>query len=297
MNNACLRCRAPAKINLFLHILKRNSHGYHQLHTAFQRINWFDELEFELREDTQIQFEGPLFAGKNLVIEAALALQKLVPEKKAQGVCIRLHKSIANGAGLGGGSSDAATTLIALNTLWNLNVSTIELQTIGLKLGADVPFFLQTQSAIAGGVGEILLPIQLPSVLLLVVVPPVHVSTGIIFQHKDLPRNRPTPENYPACPDQDYVDLFPKNCGYSNDCEKLVRNLYPEIDFLFDQLTEFKTPRLSGTGGSVFILFDSLDEQQNVQQQLSSRSWTQAGSGFHLHWGKTLANHANMKNN
>ncbi|MES2663582.1 MAG: 4-(cytidine 5'-diphospho)-2-C-methyl-D-erythritol kinase [Pseudomonadota bacterium] len=297
MTNACLRCRAPAKINFFLHILNRNSNGYHQLHTAFQCIDWFDELEFRLRQDSQIQFEGPLFAGKNLVIEAALALQELVPEKKAQGVCIRLHKSIANGAGLGGGSSDAATTLIALNTLWNLNVSTIELNTIGLKLGADVPFFLQTQPAIAGGIGEILSPIQLPSIPLLVVVPPVHVSTEIIFQHKDLPRKRSIPENYPACLDQDYADLFPKNSGYSNDCEKLVRNLYSEIDFLFHQLTEFKTPRLSGTGGSVFILFDSLAEQQDAKQQLSSQSWTHAGSGFHLHWGKTLISNTNTEIN
>jgi 4-diphosphocytidyl-2-C-methyl-D-erythritol kinase len=236
---------APAKINLFLHITGRRQDGYHELQTVFQFLDYGDELFFRIREDSQIRLLSPLPGvdpEEDLTLRAARRLQagSAVP----WGVDIDLRKRIPMGAGLGGGSSDAATALVALNHLWGLNLSPQELSGIAIELGADVPIFIFGRAAWAEGVGERLHPIEPEEPWYLVVVPNCRVLTAEVFNACELTRNAP-PSKIP-----DFVIGFGRN-----DCEALVRKRYPEVGEALDWLGS--DGRLTGTGSCVFRPFQS----------------------------------------
>lgn len=183
---------APAKLNLFLHVVGRRDDGYHLLQSAFTLIDWADRLHFDWRQDGRISREdlgnGLPLPQDDLTVRAARLLQQHTG--CSHGVHIGLQKEIPSQAGLGGGSSDAASTLLALNQLWQLGLSTEALSTLGLKLGADVPFFIGGQNAWVEGIGESLTPLSLPPARYLVLKPPTGLSTPAIFRHPDLKRDR-----------------------------------------------------------------------------------------------------------
>lgn len=258
-----LHVPAPAKLNLFLHITGRRDDGYHNLQTLFQFIDRCDELSFRLRDDDQLtlepQVDGVAFED-NLIIRAARALQKISQQQhgKLPGADIRLKKILPMGGGLGGGSSDAATTLLTLNTLWQLQLSFDELADIGLRLGADVPVFVRGQAAFAEGVGEQLTPTpQLDEPWYLVVVPQVHVNTGKIFSNKCLTR------------DTEIINIRTalRREG-NNDCQAVVSTLYPEVGKALNLLNNFSHAKLTGTGACIFSSFGSEAEAIRVSDQL-----------------------------
>lgn len=250
---------APAKLNLFLHITGRRADGYHLLQTVFQLLDTGDVLRFAPRVDNTLQLHcsDPALAGEqNLVLRAARALQTLQPG--TPGADIHLDKQLPTGAGLGGGSSDAATTLLALNELWQLGLDRNTLAQIGLQLGADVPVFVHGHSAWAEGIGEQLTPVTLPERWFLVLTPAVHVSTATIFSHQELTR------------DGAAITMRTFLNGHSrNDCEALVRRLYPQVDAALNWLAHFAEARMTGTGASVFVAFDRRADAESVLAQLA----------------------------
>jgi 4-diphosphocytidyl-2-C-methyl-D-erythritol kinase len=238
---------APAKLNLFLHITGRRADGYHELQTVFQLLDYGDTLSFTLLPEPQLQFScsEPALAGSdNLVLRAARLLQASATVNP--GCRIHLQKRIPAGGGLGGGSSDAATTLLALNQLWQCGLPATTLHAIGLQLGADVPVFLYGHSAWAEGVGEQLQAISLPEDWFVVLTPPCQVATGRIFSHPALTRNS-APLRMPAFP----------FLGSKNDCESVTCQLYPEVRTALDWLGSQAEARMTGTGASVFARFTS----------------------------------------
>lgn len=253
---------SPAKLNLFLHITGRRADGYHQLQTLFQLLDYGDQLDFSLREDDQLILEPPL-AGvpfeHNLIVRAARLLQSAQVHKglAPKGAHIHLRKRLPLGGGIGGGSSNAATTLVALNHLWQCGLSRAQLMQLGLQLGADVPVFVGAQTAWAEGVGEALTPIKMPATSYLVLHPNCAVSTAGIFSHKDLTR------------DTAAITLAAFLAqGGRNDCEALVRKLYPPVDKALKWLANFTSnARMTGTGASVFAAFDSEAQAQQVLAQ------------------------------
>lgn len=260
---AVLTLPAVAKLNLFLHIIGRRADGYHCLETLFQFVDYGDSLSFTPTREHMIRFScsaPQLATDANLVMRAAQLLQQQFPEQW-QGVHIHLDKRLPAGGGLGGGSSDAATTLLALCQLWQLPLTTEQLATLGLRLGADVPVFIHGRAAFATGIGEQLTPAEPPCPWYLVVHPGVTVATPVIFQHPELPRNHP--------PLVDWTQWQWENT--SNDCESLVRQLYPEVANALDWLVEYAPPRLTGTGACVFARFNSEAQAQQVLQALPSR--------------------------
>jgi 4-diphosphocytidyl-2-C-methyl-D-erythritol kinase len=235
---------APAKLNLFLHVLGRRPDGYHELQTAFQLIDLCDEISFDTRHDGQVvRAEGPFEvpAFDDLVVQAARRLQREQKGGRPLGVAIHLRKRIPLDSGLGGGSSDAATTLVALNALWGLGLSVERLADIGLDLGADVPVFVRGRSAWAEGVGERLTPIDLPEMGYVVIYPGVGVSTREVFQAPELTRNS----------DPITIRAFLES-DVGNDCEPVVRARYPQVAAALDWLSQYAPAQLTGTGSSVF---------------------------------------------
>jgi 4-diphosphocytidyl-2-C-methyl-D-erythritol kinase len=236
---------APAKLNLFLHITGRRADGYHNLQTLFRMLDIGDELSFQINNSGLINFscsDTSIGGDDNLVVRAAKMLQPLAAE--GAGVRIHLDKRTPMGGGLGGGSSDAATTLHALNVLWQLGLSPQQLADIGLKLGADVPVFVHGQTAFAEGVGERLQPVELPDCWYLVVTPAAHVSTAAVFTHPDLIRN-----SKPLT----LADLM--TSPWRNDCQPLVERLCPQVAITLQWLVEYAPSRMTGTGASVFAEF------------------------------------------
>lgn len=236
---------APAKLNLFLHVTGRRADGYHLLQTLFQFLDFGDELFFAPRGDGVIQ----RLAGaqeipetQDLTVRAARLLQDASGVRL--GADIRVHKRIPLGGGLGGGSSDAATTLVALNRLWNLGLPVDELAAMGLALGADVPVFVRGHAAWAEGVGEQLTPVQPPEPWYLVLTPPVQVSTREIFNAPELKRDSASVS---------YEDFLAGRTG--NVCEAVTARRYPAVQAALDRLTAHGTPRMSGTGSCVFLGF------------------------------------------
>ncbi len=249
---------APAKLNLFLHITGKRSDGYHELQTCFQLLDYGDELEFELLDSPKLKLESSIqgvATENNLVIKAAALLQKTCDT--SLGATIRLSKKIPMGAGLGGGSSNAATTLLALNELWQCQLSNEDLANLGLSLGADIPLFIRGYSSWAQGIGEKLLPIELPKRWYLVISPPCHVSTVEIFSHEQLTRNTPTIT----------IPLFPF-LGTKNDCEAVAVALYPEIGAALDWLSNYSPARMTGTGSSVFASFETKSAADKALKEL-----------------------------
>tara|TARA_R100001143_G_scaffold38290_1_gene35473 strand:- start:598 stop:1425 length:828 start_codon:yes stop_codon:yes gene_type:complete len=249
---------APAKLNLFLHITGRRADGYHELQTCFQLLDYGDELAFATDESGKVRLSSNLdhiASNDNLIIRAARLLQSHTGT--ARGVDIRLHKKLPIGAGLGGGSSDAATTLLALNHLWGCKLQQAELAALGLKLGADIPVFIHGQSAWAEGIGEKLRPMTLPAQWYLVVTPSCEVSTKEIFSHRQLTRDT-VPITIPA---------FPFS-GTRNDCEAVAVALYPEIGATLDWLKQYAPARMTGTGSSVFASFDNKESAELALSEL-----------------------------
>ena len=234
---------APAKLNLFLHVVGRRSDGYHLLQTVFQFLDMGDEIAFAPRDDGRICRRSPLpgvAEEADLVVRAARALQRVADI--SLGVDITVSKHIPMGAGLGGGSSDAATTLVALNHMWKAGLNEDELAALGLSLGADVPVFVRGRAAWAEGVGERLMPVEdLPEPWYVVVVPSCHVSTAEIFGAAELTRNAP-----PIT-----IAAFLSGAGI-NVCEAVVRRRYPEVAEALTWLGQYGPARMSGTGAAVF---------------------------------------------
>ena len=251
---------APAKINLCLLITARRPDGYHDLQTAFQMLDICDTLSFELSDQLSVESNIDLPVQTNLVYLAAKLLQEFSATK--QGATIHLDKFLPMGAGLGGGSSDAATTLLGLNRLWNLNISAEELMRLGRQLGADVPVFVFAQSAWGEGIGEVLTPLVLKSSFYLIVSPNCHVDTARIFSHPELTRDSSTIT----------IARFLEH-GARNDCEIVVRELYPEVDEVLLWLNKWGPAKMTGTGSCVFLQFDSRLEAQSVAKQVPEQ-WT-----------------------
>jgi 4-diphosphocytidyl-2-C-methyl-D-erythritol kinase len=258
--SAALSLLSPAKLNLFLHITGRRSDGYHELQTLFQLLDWGDHLSFTANHSGDITLDSDvdgLPMEENLIVRAARLLQR-----DTLGVHIALQKQIPTGAGLGGGSSNAASTLLALNHLWKLGLSTGTLQSLGTQLGADVPVFVGAHTAWAEGIGEILTPVELPERWYLVLVPDCHVSTAEIFSHPQLTRN--------TIP----IKMATFFGGDShNDCQQLVRQLYPQVDKALKVLDNFGEATLTGTGACAFVSFESEAKARAARQQVSSE-WT-----------------------
>lgn len=253
---------APAKINLFLHITGRRADGYHLLQTLFQFLDYGDELTFALREDGAVRRSAEIAgvpAESDLTVRAARALQAAAGT--GLGVEIGIDKRLPMGGGLGGGSSDAATTLVALNHLWRLGLSVDELAAIGLRLGADVPVFVRGHAAWAEGVGEALTPLALPEPWFLVVIPPCHVPTAELFAAPELTRNvqnRKIPASLSGLWSSDWFNVF----------EPVVRQRYPEVDSALNWLARFAPARMSGSGACIFAPFASEAQAQEVMAQL-----------------------------
>ncbi|MEP5567398.1 MAG: 4-(cytidine 5'-diphospho)-2-C-methyl-D-erythritol kinase [Halioglobus sp.] len=248
---------SPAKLNLFLHITGQRANGYHELQTLFQLLDWGDTLHFEANNSGEVTIQGSdlgIPAEHNLIVKAARALPK---NDENQGVSITLEKRIPEGGGLGGGSSNAATTLLAMNQLWKLELSNAELQEIGAQLGADVPVFVAGHTAWAEGIGEFLTPVELPESWYLVIAPGCHVSTAEIFSNEQLTRNT-SPIKMAA--------FFEGSSR--NDCQSLVRNLHQEVDNALNWLDYFGKAKLTGTGACVFASFDSEQEAESALSHL-----------------------------
>jgi len=249
---------APAKLNLILHITGRRQDGYHLLQTVFQFIDFSDSLDFSIRDDAVISRQSDwqdVAEADDLIVRAAKLLQQT--SSCNLGVDIRLQKRLPAGGGLGGGSSDAATTLVALNHLWGLELSVDQLAEIGLQLGADVPVFVRGNAAWAEGVGEQLTAIEPEECWYLVLQPDCSVSTKEVFNSSDLTRNTP------AIRIRDFLED-----GGHNDCEPVVRNLYPQVAEALDWLDQFAVARMTGTGACIFAGFDKQQQAESVYEKL-----------------------------
>lgn len=249
---------APAKINLFLHVVGRRADGYHLLQTVFRFLDFGDSLNFAQRDDDRILLTTPLPgvpAEQNLTVHAARSLRQATGVR--QGVDIRLTKRLPLGGGLGGGSSDAATVLLALNCLWETHLSSAELQQIGLELGADVPIFIHGHAAFAEGIGERFVDVDLPPAWYLVLVPPVSVPTAEIFKSPDLRRDTP------AIAAADWRPGMGRN-----DLEAVACRLYPDVRQYLDWLRQFGPAHMSGSGACVFAEFATEADARSVHAAL-----------------------------
>jgi len=253
-----IRVPSPSKLNLFLHITGRRPDGYHELQSIFQLIDLCDWLEFEQTADKHIQIEGlaSVDLEQNLIYRAT---QVLKPYAKAySGLKIRLEKNIPMGAGLGGGSSNAATTLIVVNQLWDCGLTIEQLAELGVKLGADVPIFVHGRNAWAEGIGEHLTFIDLDQKQFIVLKPDCFISTQLLFSQKMLTRDTKSSK---FCAYQ----ITPSDFG--NNFEPLARSLYPEVDEAMQYLDQFGVAKLTGTGACVFI---EVTEKMNVTNILEN---------------------------
>lgn len=244
---------APAKVNLFLHILNRRADGYHNIQTVFQFLDLSDVLAFQLRGDSKIELQSDhkIPIEDNLIYKAAQLFQQATNIKK--GIDIEFNKRIPMGAGLGGGSSDAATTLLALNHLWETGWSLNQLAELGKKIGADVPVFVYGHSAWAEGIGDVLTPILLPEPWYLLIIPPCKIQTQAMYTDPRLNRDSV----------KLHIDQFHPGLGH-NDFEKIVRMDYPEVARALDWLDQFSKAKMTGSGSVVFAMFDTREEASRI---------------------------------
>ena len=264
---------APAKLNLELRILGRRDDGYHELQTLFQLLDCGDDIWIKSNDSGQVTLQSEydeVPSVDNLIIKAARALDPYKEEH--QGADIKLDKKLPSGAGLGGGSSDAATTLVALNRLWQLNVSNQQLCDIGKNLGADVPVFVKGKTAWAEGIGEILTETQVPEKWYLIVYPDVKINTSKIFSHPALTRDN-KPIKLRASRTEASLEL-----GY-NAFEPLVAKLYPEVREALEFLSKFGKATLTGTGSCVFLTFDKEREVRKIAALCKQRWLTLTARG------------------
>ena len=262
-----LSCPAPAKLNLFLHVTGRREDGYHLLQTLFRFIDFGDTLHFTRREDGVVRRVNELEGvpqEQDLCVRAARLLQKECD--CPLGVDIEVEKRIPMGGGLGGGSSDAATTLLALNRLWELGLTRARLMQIGLALGADVPVFVFGENAFAEGVGEQLQACAAPDAWYVVLFPPVHVATAQIFAHPELTRDTISLK-IRALPIGQLFHVTDE-MELRNDLQPVVCGLFPEVARHLAWLGQFAEARMTGSGACVFAGFDSAEQAQAVLSQL-----------------------------
>ncbi|HDG1709866.1 TPA: 4-(cytidine 5'-diphospho)-2-C-methyl-D-erythritol kinase [Kluyvera ascorbata] len=257
------RWPSPAKLNLFLYITGQRADGYHTLQTLFQFLDYGDTLTIVPRHDGQLRLLTPVDGvpnEENLIIRAARLLMKTTADSQrlpeGSGADISIDKRLPMGGGLGGGSSNAATVLVALNHLWQCGLSEDELATIGLTLGADVPVFVRGHAAFAEGVGEVLTPVEVAEKWYLVAHPGVSIPTPVIFRDPELPRNTPV---------RSIETLL--NCEFGNDCEVIARKRFREVDDVLSWLLEYAPSRLTGTGACVFAEFDTELAARQVLEQ------------------------------
>jgi len=249
---------APAKLNLFLHVVGRRSDGYHELQTVFQFLDYGDSLHFAPRQDGLLQRLTKLPgvpASEDLCLRAAHSLKERTG--CTLGCDIRIDKRIPLGGGLGGGSSDAATTLVALNRLWRLKLTDDQLAEIGVELGADVPVFIRGKAAWAEGIGEVLTPVSPLEPWYLVVTPPCAVDTREMYQDPYLSR---------ATPRTHWAEFLVG--GTRNDFEPVARRRHPEVGQALDWAARYGRAHLSGSGASVFVAFDSKEAAEQVRTQV-----------------------------
>jgi 4-diphosphocytidyl-2-C-methyl-D-erythritol kinase len=272
VTQAQTRWPAPAKLNLFLHVTGRRADGYHELQTLFQLIDLCDTIAITVREDGQIErLAGPpgVAPEADLAVRAAQLLRQATGSPL--GATLKVHKRIPLGGGLGGGSSDAATVLLALNELWDGKLSLPDLASLGLPLGADVPVFIKGSSALGEGIGERLTPVTLPPKWYTIICPGVGVSTREVFQSPELTRNSPV-STIRALLDT----------GGRNDCEDAVRARAPEVAEALDWLTQFSPARLTGTGSCVFAACESAADAERLAARVPDRWMSFVAQGLNM---------------
>ena len=257
------RWPSPAKLNLFLYITGQRADGYHTLQTLFQFLDYGDTLTIEPRHDGALRLLTPVASvadEENLIIRAARLLMQAATASgqlpPGSGADISIDKRLPMGGGLGGGSSNAATVLVALNHLWGCGLSEEQLATLGLSLGADVPVFVRGHAAFAEGIGEILTPVEPPEKWYRVAHPGVSIPTPTIFRDPELPRNTPVRS----------ISTLLK-CEFRNDCEVIARKRFREVDAALSWLLEYAPSRLTGTGACVFAEFDTESAARQVLKQ------------------------------
>ncbi|WP_313348968.1 4-(cytidine 5'-diphospho)-2-C-methyl-D-erythritol kinase [Stenotrophomonas sp.] len=262
---------APAKLNLFLHITGRRSDGYHQLQTVFRLLDWGDRIGLRLRDDGQVRREGASVVGvaeqDDLAVRAAMILKNHA--NVAQGVDIAIEKLIPAGGGFGGGSSDAATVLVALNRLWGVGLDEDALAALGLQLGADVPVFVRGRSAWAQGIGEQLTPMALPPAWYVLADPGVHVPTAALFATPDLTRDAPVAK----------IADFASGSLLGNAFEPVLRRREPAVEAVLVALNSIGRARLTGSGSGCFVEFATraAAEQGLARLPEELRAWVAAG--------------------
>ncbi|MDO6721081.1 4-(cytidine 5'-diphospho)-2-C-methyl-D-erythritol kinase [Psychrosphaera sp. 1_MG-2023] len=264
MTHQKLTLPSPAKLNLFLHINGRLENGYHELQSLFHFIDYGDTMTFETNASGKITLTCNIKAletDDNLVLKAANLLVNLTLNKVEKGVHITLNKRLPMGGGVGGGSSNAATTMLALNSLWDLGHSTADLEALGNTLGADVPIFIRGKSSIAEGTGDKMCTYNVHNAWYLVLTPNAHVNTKELFSHPELPRNTPKLDNNTLNYSGITTDL-------KNDFQSLVVKKYPIIAKALQWLLEYAPSRMTGTGACVFAEFATEQQAQKVFQQL-----------------------------
>lgn len=263
---------APAKLNLFLHIVGRRADGYHELETVFQFLQHCDTLQIRATDNIEITlltaFEG-VDHEDNLIVKAAKLLQS--HSHCTFGAEISIEKILPMGGGLGGGSSNAATVLLALNTLWQLNLPTQTLADLGVKLGADVPIFIHGFSAFAQGIGEKLTPVLPKEYYYLVSKPDVSISTQSVFTDSELTRNTPH-----------ITDPHIESSLCHNDCQTLVIKRYPEVAKLLAWLIEYAPSQMTGTGACIFSRFETIEQAKKIQQLLPKNITSFVAKGVNI---------------
>ncbi|KMN81719.1 4-diphosphocytidyl-2C-methyl-D-erythritol kinase [Chromobacterium sp. LK11] len=268
---------APAKLNLLLHVVGKRPDGYHLLETVFRFIDFNDTVSLALRDDGRVVLETPI-AGvdpeQDLTVRAARLLQAHAACR--QGVGIRLDKKIPMGGGLGGGSSDAATVLLALNRMWGLNLPRAVLQELGLKLGADVPVFIFGRSALATGVGEKLNEIKLKPAWYVVIHPQVQVPTGKVFQNF-------SQEVLTEVGGVGIMRILETTQQRRNDLQNVVSNMYPAVNEVLTELRKYGSPLMTGSGSCVFLECQSKDEADKVYQAVSIKYKGFLAKGLDVH--------------
>ena len=260
---------APAKLNLFLHVTGRRPDGYHEIQTLFQLLDWGDEIFIRTTADGTIGREPadyPVAEADDLVVRAAKSLQQATACSK--GARIGVSKRIPLGSGLGGGSADAATVLLALNHLWGCGLDRSALATLGVRLGADIPLFVHGRTAMATGIGDRLEPVELGIRHYVLVCPAVSIETRAIFADPDLRR------------DSQPISLAEALVGRGrNDCEAVVRKHYPAMVSAFETLRRWGQPVMTGTGSGIFLQMDSADRAMSAAREIKSLYNVRAVSG------------------
>ncbi|WP_434630438.1 4-(cytidine 5'-diphospho)-2-C-methyl-D-erythritol kinase [Chromobacterium sp. CV08] len=268
---------APAKLNLLLHVVGKRPDGYHLLETVFRFIDFGDTLQLAVRDDGEIELLTPtdgVPSEQDLTVRAARLLQR---ESGCRlGADIRLEKRIPMGGGLGGGSSDAATVLMALNRLWGLGWPRERLQALGLQLGADVPVFIFGRSALATGVGEILEPVSLKPAWYLVIHPQVHVPTAAVFRNFSRPM-------LTAVGGAGIMRILETTQQRRNDLQDVVLEKFPAVNEVLSELKKYGSPLMTGSGACVFLEFGSKDEADKVYRVLSEKYQGFVAEGLDVH--------------